>query len=139
MEASSYFSFNSFRICSKLSLEAAPSETKLRRSKPTPWKDIPPTGAQTLDLGSWITDQGSWIMDQGSMIMDHGSWVMDHGSRIKDQGSRTLFWHEHPGRDTGVISRLSKSTIEDLSFHIGFTRIGLRIKDLGPWTFFWHE
>ena len=42
--------------------------------------------------------------------------------------------NEHPRRDTDVISRLSKSTIQDLSFYIGFTRIGLRIKDLGPWT-----
>ena len=40
--------------------------------------------------------------------------------------------NEHPGRDTDVISRLSKSTIQDLSFYIGFTRIGSRIKDLGP-------
>ena len=38
----------------------------------------------------------------------------------------------HPGRDTDVISRLSKSTIQDLSFYIGFTRIRSRIKDLGP-------
>ena len=27
----------------------------------------------------------------------------------------------HPRRDTDVILRLSKSTIEDLSFYIGFT------------------
>ena len=40
--------------------------------------------------------------------------------------------NEHPGRDTDVISRLSKSTIQDLSFYIGFTRIGSRIQDLGP-------
>ena len=40
--------------------------------------------------------------------------------------------NEHPRRDTDVISRLSKSTIQDLSFYIGFTRIGSRIKDLGP-------
>ena len=40
--------------------------------------------------------------------------------------------NEHPGRDTDVISRLSKSTIQDLSFYIGFTRIGSRILDLGP-------
>ena len=40
--------------------------------------------------------------------------------------------NEHPRRDTDVILRLSKSTIEDLSFYIGFTRIGSRIKDLGP-------
>ena len=45
----------------------------------------------------------------------------------------------HPGRDTDVISRLSKSTIQDLSFYIGFTRIRSRIKDLGSWTLFWHE
>ena len=38
----------------------------------------------------------------------------------------------HPRRDTDVISRLSKSTFQDLSFYIGFTRIGSRIKDLGP-------
>ena len=38
----------------------------------------------------------------------------------------------HPGRDTDVISRPSKSTIEDQSFYIGFTRIGSRIQDLGP-------
>ena len=31
-----------------------------------------------------------------------------------------------------MISRLSKSTIQDLLFYIGFTRIGSRIKDLGP-------
>ena len=36
----------------------------------------------------------------------------------------------HPGRDTDVISRPSKSTIKDLSSYIGFTRIGSRIKDL---------
>ena len=38
----------------------------------------------------------------------------------------------HPGMDTGVISRLSKSIIKDLSFYIGLTRIGSRIQDLGP-------
>ena len=38
----------------------------------------------------------------------------------------------HPRRDPDVISRPSKSTITDLSFYIGFTRIGSRIKDLGP-------
>ena len=40
--------------------------------------------------------------------------------------------NDHPGRDTEVISRPSKSTIKDLSLYIGFTRIGSRIKDLGP-------
>ena len=40
--------------------------------------------------------------------------------------------NDHPGRDTDVISRPSKSTIKDLSFYIGFTRIGSRIKHLGP-------
>ena len=38
----------------------------------------------------------------------------------------------HPGRDTDVISRPSKSTIKDPSFYIGFTGIGTRIQDLGP-------
>ena len=40
--------------------------------------------------------------------------------------------NDHPGRDTDVISRPSESTIKDLSFYIGFTRIGSRIQDLGP-------
>ena len=39
----------------------------------------------------------------------------------------------HPRRDTDVISRLSKSTTEDLSFYIGFKmEIVTCIKDLGP-------
>ena len=38
----------------------------------------------------------------------------------------------HPVRDTDVILRPSKSTIKDLSFYIGFTRIGSSIKDLEP-------
>ena len=42
----------------------------------------------------------------------------------------------HFRRDLDVISRPSKSTIKDLSFYIGFTRIGSSykdlIKDLGP-------
>ena len=37
----------------------------------------------------------------------------------------------HPGRDTDVISRLSKSTTQDLSFYIGFTRIQSSTKHLG--------
>ena len=39
--------------------------------------------------------------------------------------------NDHPRRDTVVISRPSKSTIKDLTFYIGFTRIGSRIQDLG--------
>ena len=71
-----------------------------------------------------------------------GSWIKDQGSRIKDLGPCSGM-NDHPGRDTDVISRPSKSTIKDLSFYIGFTRIGSsykdRIKDLGSWTLFWHE
>ena len=40
--------------------------------------------------------------------------------------------NQHPRRDTDVISRPSKSTFNDLSFYIGFTRIGSRIQDLEP-------
>ena len=40
--------------------------------------------------------------------------------------------NDHPGRDTDVISRPSESTIKDLSFYIGFIRIGPLIKHLGP-------
>ena len=90
-------------------------------------------GSRIKDPGSRIKDQGSRIKDQGSRIQDQGPWIMDHGSRIKDQGL-CFGMNEHPGRDTDVISRLSKSTIEDLSFYIGFTRIGSRIKDQGSWT-----
>ena len=40
--------------------------------------------------------------------------------------------NDHPGRDTDVRSRPSESTIKDLSFYIGFIRIGSLIKHLGP-------
>ena len=40
--------------------------------------------------------------------------------------------NDHPGKDTDVISRPSESTIKDLSFYTGFTRIQSRIKHLGP-------
>ena len=40
--------------------------------------------------------------------------------------------NDHPGRDTDVISRPSESTIKDLSFYLGLTRIQSRIKHLGP-------
>ena len=70
-------------------------------------------------------------MDHGSWIMDHGSWINDHGSRILDLGPCSGM-NDHPGRDTDVISRPSKSTIKDLSFCIGFTRIQSSIKHLGP-------
>ena len=81
-------------------------------------------------------DHGSLIKDRGSWIKDHGSWIMDQGSRIQDQRIQDLGpcfdMNRHSRRDTDVISRPSKSTIKDLLFYIGFTRIGSRIKDLGP-------
>jgi len=76
-----------------------------------------------MDQGSWIMDHGSKIMDQGSWIMDHGSKIMDHASRILDLGPCSGM-NDHPGRDTNVRSRPSESTIKDLSFYIGFIRIG---------------
>ena len=63
--------------------------------------------------------------------MDHGSKIMDHGSRILDLGPCSGM-NDHPGRDTDVRSRPSESTIKDLSFYIGFIRIGSWIKHLGP-------
>ena len=63
--------------------------------------------------------------------MDHGSKIMDHGSRILDLGPCSGM-NDHPGRDTDVRSRPSESTIKDLSFYIGFTRIQSSIKHLGP-------
>merc|ERR1711953_951633 len=86
-----------------------------------------------LRLFHWILIDfsRSRLMDQGSRIMDHGSWVKDQASRILDFGPCSGM-NYHPGRDTDVISRPSKSTIRDLSFYIGFTRIQSRIKHLGP-------
>ena len=40
--------------------------------------------------------------------------------------------NDHPGRDTDVRSRPSETTIKDLSFYIGFTRIQSSIKHVGP-------
>ena len=83
-------------------------------------------------------DHGSRSMDQRSKIKDHGSRIMDHGLKIMDQGSRILDlgpcsgMNDSPGRDTDVRSRPSASTIKDLSFYIGFTRIQSSIKHLGP-------
>ena len=95
-----------------------------------------------MDHGSTIKSQGSWIKYQGSRIMDQVSSVKYPVSKIKDLGPCSGM-NEHPGRDTDMISRLSKSTIKDLSFYVGFTRIRSsckdRIKDQGLWTLFWHE
>ena len=63
--------------------------------------------------------------------MDQRSWIMDQGSRILDLGPCSGM-NDHPGRDTDVRSRPSESTIKDLSFYIGFTRIQSSIKHLGP-------
>ena len=63
--------------------------------------------------------------------MDHGSKIMDHGSRILDLGPCSGM-NDHPGRDTDVRSRPSESTIKDLSFYIGFTRIQSSNKHVGP-------
>merc|ERR1711953_941107 len=40
--------------------------------------------------------------------------------------------NDHPGRDTNVRSRPSESTIKDLSFCTGFTRIQSSNKHVGP-------
>ena len=56
---------------------------------------------------------------------------MDQGSRILDLGHCSGM-NGHPGRDTDVRSRPSESTIKDLSFYTGITRIQLSIKHLGP-------
>ena len=56
---------------------------------------------------------------------------MDQVSRIKDLGPCSGM-NDHPERDTDVRSRPFESTIKDLSFYIGFTRIQSSIKHLGP-------
>ena len=65
------------------------------------------------------------VLPRMSIIKDR---IKDLGPRTKDHGP-CFGMNEHPGRDTDVIPRLSKSTIEDLSFYISFTRIGYRILD----------
>merc|ERR1711953_1262666 len=97
-----------------------------RRTGPDPDPDRTRTGVTSAEQRLPIMDHGSRIMDHGSKIMDHGSWIMDHGSWIMDQGSWTLDlglsfgMNDQSGRDTDVISKQSESTIEDLSFYIGF-------------------
>ena len=49
---------------------------------------------------------------RGAKASHHGSWIMDHGPCFGMNG--------HLRRATDAILRLSKSTIEDLSFFIGF-------------------
>ena len=66
-----------------------------------------------------IQDQGPRTKDQGSRIKDQGPRTKDQGPRTKDHGP-CFGTNEHPRRDTDVILRLSKSTIEYLSFYIGF-------------------
>ena len=72
-------------------------------------------------------------MDQRPRSKEQGSWTKDHGPRTMDQGPRTkdhgpyFGTNEYPRKNTDVILRLSKSTIEDLSFYIGFT-MGLMVK-----------
>ena len=85
----------------------------------------------TNDQGSRIKDRGSRIKYEGSRIKYQVSRIKDQGPRIKDHGP-CFCTNEHPRRDTDVISRLSKSTIEDLSFYIGFTMelLASRILDL---------
>ena len=101
-----------------------------------------------MDHGSRIKDHGSRIMDQVSMIKYQVSKIKYQVSSIKDprssikyqvssikyQGSRIMEhgpcsgMNDHPGRDTDLRSRPSESTIKDLSFYIGFKRIGSLLK-----------
>ena len=103
------------------------------------------------DQRSRIKDPGSKIKDQGSRIKDRvlacmsilegiRTWYQDcpslrskiyhfisvlqgsdQGSRIKDLGP-CFGMNGHPRRATDVILRLSKSTIDFLSFYIGFVK-----------------
>ena len=79
------------------------------------------------DHGPRTKDQGLRTKDHGPRTKDRGPRTKDQGPRIKDLGPRTkdlgpcFGTNEHPRRDTDVILRLSKSTIEDLSFYLGFT------------------
>ena len=109
-------------------------------------KNDPQQKVFTKTVGKNIKDRGSRIgsrtLDQGPRTLDLGPWTLDLGPRTKDHGL-CFGTNGHPRRDTDVKLRLSKSTIEDLSFYIGFTRTRSRSKDLindqGSWTLFWHE
>ena len=93
-------------------------------------------------LGLWPGGGGPWMMRLVEEVGPRASRIKDQGSRIKDKdrGSRTRIKdhgpcfgsNEHTRRDTDVILRLSRSTIEDLSFYIGFTMelLASRILDL---------
>ena len=65
-------------------------------------------------------DHGPRTKDQGPRTKDQGPKTKDQGPRTKDHGP-CFGTNGHPRRDTDVILRLSKSTIEYLSFYIGFT------------------
>ena len=85
------------------------------------------TGVTSAEQRLPIKDEVSRIRHQGSRTMDHGSWIMGQRSWIKDLGPCSGT-DDHPGRDSGVRSRPSNSTIKDISFYIDFTRI----EHLGP-------
>ena len=71
------------------------------------------------DQGSRIKDKDrgsrTRIKDQGSRIKDQGSRIQDQGSRIKDHGP-CFGTNEHPRRDTDVILRQSKASIDIFKF-----------------------
>merc|ERR1711953_227464 len=92
------------------------------------------------DQGSRIKGPGSRIEDQESRIKDPGSRIKDQGSRIKDkdqgQGSRIkdhepcFGTNEHPRRDTDVILRQSKASLDLLMLDRLHNRIHVSIDRL---------
>ena len=73
--------------------------------------------------GAWTGPEGGGGQT-GATSAEQRLPIKDHGPCFGTNG--------HPRRDTDVISRLSKSTIEDLSFYVGFTMelLASRILDL---------
>ena len=85
-------------------------------------------GPNWTDQNQTDWNQTAWTRPDWSDI--RGAEASHRGSRIKDLGLCVgLTWHRR--RDTDVISRLSESTIQDLSF---FRFYKDPIKDQGSWT-----
>ena len=74
------------------------------------------------NLGSFTTDNITYVLrtdDDFKITVRRQTDTKDLGPRTRDHGP-CFGTNDHPRRDTDVILRLSKFTIEDLSFYVGF-------------------
>ena len=94
-----------------------PEPDRLERDRPE--LDRPEPDRPELDRPTRLDRTGAKSAEQRLPIKDQGLRALGQGPRTKDHGP-CFGMNEHPRRDTDVISRRFKSTIEDLSFYIGF-------------------